>query len=282
MGIRESLRKSPALVKAVRKWRKFVTTHKGVNWYKTLYLNFKTQRFADAVKLPILVYGKLKIPNLSGKIVIEGPVYHGKIKLGFNSEYFSASRGSAILMVSGQLIFHGRFRSSVDCMIDAAGVLEFGDLCRIGNAVKISCKNRISMGDASGIAVEAQVFDSNFHYVRNTGTGIVKAKSMPVIIGKFCWVGNRATLMKGTRLPDYSIVAGNSLCNKDYTVDAPAYPCFAGSPAKVVGSGSLRVFDYEEEAKIDAYFAANPHESSYVSYTGVVDETRSIEKYFES
>lgn len=282
MGVRESLRKSPALVKAVRKWRKFVNTHKGVNWYKTLYLNFKTQRFADAVKLPMLVYGKLKIPNLSGKIVIEGPVYHGKIKLGFNSEYFSASRGGAILMVSGQLIFHGRFRSSVDCMIDAAGVLEFGDLCRIGNAVKISCKNRISMGDASGIAVEAQVFDSNFHYVRNAGTGIVKAKSMPVIIGKFCWVGNRATLMKGTRLPDYSIVAGNSLCNKDYTVDAPAYPCFAGSPAKVVGSGSLRVFDYEEEAKIDAYFAANPHESSYVSYTGVVDETRSIEKYFES
>ncbi|MBP3357024.1 MAG: hypothetical protein J6K95_07695 [Rikenellaceae bacterium] len=281
MGIRESLRKSPALVKAVRKWRNFVTTHKGVNWNKTLYLNFKTQRFADAVKLPILVYGKLKIPNLSGKIVIEGPVYHGKIKLGFNSEYFSASRGSAILMVSGQLIFHGRFRSSVDCMIDAAGVLEFDDLCFVGNAVKVSCKNHISLGRASRLGVESQVFDSNFHYVRDVETGVVRKKSAPIVIGRFCWIGNRATLMKGTRLPDYSIVAGNSMCNKDYTVDAPAYPCFAGSPAKAVGKGGgLRIFDIEEEARIDAFFAANPQAATCTSYTGVIDETDLIGKYF--
>ena len=58
---------------------------KKVNWYKTLYFNFKMFPFSIAKKLPVFFYGSYKFKSLSGNIYIEGAVKTGMI--GFGQPY---------------------------------------------------------------------------------------------------------------------------------------------------------------------------------------------------
>jgi len=56
-----------------RKTSRIMTVNIPANFYQSP--NFRKLPFSTACKLPILVYGKLKIYDLSGRIIIRGPVY---------------------------------------------------------------------------------------------------------------------------------------------------------------------------------------------------------------
>lgn len=64
--------------------------------------------------------------------------------------------------------------------------------------------------------------------MRNIKTGKVDPISKDVFIGECCWIGNRTNIMKGTVLPDNTIVSSNSLLNKDYTSTVPSYSIIGG------------------------------------------------------
>lgn len=277
MSIKSILKKSKILRSLKRSYIKYRSTTPKLNVWKTVYLNFKTQRFSDAIKFPILVYGKLKILWCSGKIILEGPITKGRFKIGYNSDKFSAQKGGAMLNLTGKIISHGLFACSVDCLIEVNGTLELEDCSYFGNMSKVRCHSYIKFGKGSRIATECQVFDTNFHYTRNIHTGEVHRKSGKIVIGDYCWIGNRSSLMKGTVLPDYSIVAGNSLCNRDYSVEAPVAPLIGGIPAKIIGKGgNVRIFDIILEQEIDEYFSLNPASQIYVGNTGLIDESEAL------
>lgn len=71
-----------------------------------------------------------------------------------------------------------------------------------------------------------------------------------VVIGDHVWIGNRTTISRGTVLPDDSIVASNSLVNKDYSSEG-SFCMFAGMPAKVVKRNIKRIWNEREESDID-------------------------------
>jgi acetyltransferase-like isoleucine patch superfamily enzyme len=48
--------------------------------------------------------------------------------------------------------------------------------------------------------------------------------------------------MKGTITPNNTIIASNSLLNKNY-IETPPYSVLAGTPAKLVKSGVKRIFE---------------------------------------
>lgn len=266
----------------IRKILKARRTLKGVNWFKTIYLNFKTQRFSTAVKLPILVYGKLKIVNLSGSIVLEGPIKLGRFRIGYNSDLFSASKGGALLNLNGTILSHGYFWASVDVLLQVVGLLELEDGTFFGNGAKLRCINYIYFGVGSRMASECQAFDTNFHYMRNIRTGETYRRDGKIIVGNYCWIGNRTTLSKGTIIPDYAIVASNSLCNKDYSKEDIQAPFIGGIPAKILGQGVVRIFDIGEEAKIETYFANNPDKMTYKGKTGLEEERDKVRYAFEN
>ena len=67
--------------------------------------------------------------------------------------------------------------------------------------------------------------------------------SQPISVqDTYNWFGNRCNIMKGTITPNNTIVASNSLCNKDYS-DIPEYSLLAGSPAKLKNKGIKRLFE---------------------------------------
>ena len=214
------------------------------NWLAIFYFNFKMLPFRQAVKLPFDFYRHVRFENLCGNVVIDtSRVRRGMIKIGGRgSEMFPHI--PVIIDLKGCVVFKGVAEIGNGCLlrIEEKGNLVFGNRVRIGACSRIICEKAITFGNEIGISWEGQVFDTNFHYMKDMCTGTIVAKTAPVHIGSYNWLGNRVNIMKGTSTPDNVIVASNSLLNKDYT-SVPAYSILAGSPAKVVKGGIKRLFE---------------------------------------
>ncbi len=261
----------------------FHTKINRVRWIKSLYFNLKLIPFSQAVKLPVLIYENITLGSLGGKIIIKGIVHKGMIKIGYNSDRFAASKGGALLDIGGTIIFNGSAVFSVDCTINVSKncVLEIGEFCGIGNGVKIICWKGIKIGAYTRIAVESLIFDTNFHYTRNINTGQILPMSTEILIGKSCWIGNRTSILKGTVLPDYTIVASNSLLNKNYDSFIELGSVIGGLPSKLITTGQVRVFSTYLEEEIHKHFTNNT-DVPYIGPEGITDETNDIRRFFNS
>ena len=208
----------------IRITRKFINEngkHK-INWVKTIYFNFRTMPFEQARKLPVYIYGKVKFVNLDGDVIINGDVKSGMIKLGQNRDLFSANRRGLILINNAsQVVFNGPMMAYVGYVIRVThkARLEFGNYSLIGSNVKICCSKHIVLGEKSAVGFESQLIDTNFHYSINENTNKIGNIYKEIIIGKSNWIGNRVTIMKGTKTPENTIVAAGSYLNKDYVKD---------------------------------------------------------------
>lgn len=223
------------------------------NLYKTLYLNFKMLPFRVAVKLPIWIYGRMTFRSLNGKIIIEGKTYPGMIRVGRTDWYVTTSLPQSVWTINGTLkfkgkinIYHGNY-----ILVSRSGYLEIGtNGTIIGTSTKIICFERIIIGDSVNITWENQIIDTSFHYVEQLEKNSeIPSLTKAVVIEDYCWIGNRTTISKGTHLPSYSIVASNSLVNKNLLASG-SYCMFAGSPAKFKMK-CKRIFDTDFERELD-------------------------------
>ena len=60
-----------------------------------------------------------------------------------------------------------------------------------------------------------------------------------IFIGNDVWICNRYTILKGSYLPNRSIVSTNSLVNKNFKSE-PNNSIYAGIPAKFIKTGYTR------------------------------------------
>lgn len=225
---------------------------KRINITKTILINFKTQSLKNALKFPIIIRGKCNLIGLRQNSIVLKEIRPAIVRIGYN-EGFSNEKCGVRIRIKGCITFEGSAFICVDSTIESYGNLRIGDNVFIGNSVKIFCHHNICIGKNASITVESQMFDTNFHYIRNISDGTVNRRWNDVKIGHSSWIGNRTTIMPGTNLPPFSIVASNSLLNKDYTNFGEA--CFfAGSPAVLKKTGVTRLFDYKLEKNIDEIF----------------------------
>lgn len=107
------------------------------------------------------------------------------------------------------------------------------------------------------------MMDTDFHYMLDIAKSRITRKTAPIIIGDNVWVGNRATIKKGVRIPDNTIIAASySVLTKDYS-QLPPYSIIGGCPAKLLTSGYSRVWK-EEMTNVgifDKFFIENPEEN---------------------
>ena len=222
---------------------------------QTIYFNFKMLPFKQAIFLPIFIYTKTEFRSLKGKILIEGPIYPNMIHIGDNTRYVTTSKPLSIWTINGTLIFKGRinFYHGTYVYIAESAVLSFGShgTC-VGSDTKIICRDSICIGNSVRITWEIQIYDTSFHYVKDEN-GNVSSLTKPIIINDNVWIGNRTTIGKGTILPSYSIVASNSMTNKDYS-EYGEKCMYAGIPAKCKKMNITRLFSSEEEKIYDSKF----------------------------
>lgn len=211
---------------------------------KTIFLNFYMLPFKQAIHLPIILTRKVHFYDLSGEIIINGPVSFAMIRFGYFGEDTNVAKDfNTLLKIRGNLIFQGEahFGIGVTIRVESGATLQIGNNVRISNLTKIICYEKIEIGNNCRIAWDCQIIDTNFHFIKNTITGEVPEIHKPVKIGMNNWIGNRTTILKGTETPDFCIVSSNSLCNKAYSF--PTHSLIGGIPARLLKSNVYRLLD---------------------------------------
>lgn len=235
-----------------------------LNIFKTIYFNFRTLSFKEAVKFPVYVYSGVRLANLSGKVVFRNcKLRRGMVQLGKCVDlFYPKGRSLFVLSRDSQLIFEGDFfiNPRFTIRVVGAGILAFGANVRVGSNVRICCQESISIGGNTGITYNCEIMDSNFHYIMNQVDYTVKRYTSPIQIGLSNWIGNNTQIMKGTRTQDNTMVGARSLLNKDYVSMYPdeEYVTLAGVPAKLKGVGHQRVFSKYVQVKLERFFMEHP------------------------
>lgn len=178
------------------------------------------------------------------------------IKIGKRDWYVATSIAQTIWTINGSLVFGGsaRFMHGSYLLVARSGKLEIGTGALFGTNVHLCCFDRIQLGHDVRMAWDNQIMDSSFHYIEKLDSGEVPPLTKPVIIGNNVWMGNRVTISKGAVLPDYTVVASNSLCNKDFS-ESGGNILVAGCPAVIKSTGVRRIFDLSVEKEYDKVYS---------------------------
>lgn len=237
--------------------------------WRTVYFNFRTLPFRIAIKLPVFIYGKVRLFMLNGKVVFENTtIRRGMVKIGKNADSFSLFDHSGFIQLGSKeskIVFEGPASVSVNSKVRVvAGELRFGKYSYIGEGVRIVCNgNVIHIGEYARIAFETTIMNSGFHHVYNSNKNNIARTTRPIHIGEYCWIGNRSTLSAGAAIKDYTIVCAGSLVNRDFIQTEGENQMLGGSPAKVICCGMKRIFSPKLESQVMRWFNEHPTENIY-------------------
>lgn len=138
---------------------------------------------------------------------------------GRNNQAASLTLGNnAILNVKAFRAYSGSYISVAD---NAELSLGTGF---INNNTKISCFEKIIIGDDVKISEDVLIRDSDNHTIVRTGY----VKTSPIYIGNHVWIGARSTILKGVTIGDGAVIAAGSVITKN----VPANTLVGGGTCK--------------------------------------------------
>ena len=231
-----------------------------LNIWRTIYFNFRTLNFNQAIKFPIFIYGDMHFFMLNGKIKIDtDKITRGMIKIGCNGDSFSLQNGSGYIQLASPdslITFSGPCRIALNSIIRVVkGELKFGKYSRIGSNSRVICNGgNITIGDNTGITFSCNIMNSSFHYTYDSIAGYYNNRTKDIHIGCRNWIGNQTTILGGTITPKDTIVGSGSLLNKSYEIYDNMFPLLAGRPASLVRKGIKRVFSPKSELMVSELF----------------------------
>ena len=240
----------PRNLKLIKYWH--------LNIIKTIIVNFKLCPFWIAIKMPILLFGKVDISDCRrGKVVFSCEVKRGMVCYGLNCSRLTGFHTPAMsrLAINGVLEIHGHCDIANGAMLEVLpeGKLVLGDGIWINSNFKLFAEEMIYIGEQVRMSWDVQIFDTDFHYMLNGCNGDIHKKSSPVHIGAKSWICNRVTINKGSIIPDKTTVASNSLVCRNLSELTPG-SIIGGVPAKLLKINCLRIFPLKDEFEIDGLF----------------------------
>ncbi len=183
---------------------------------KSVQFNFKYFPFKTAIKFPVLIANNVYLYQMKGCVTINGPIRTGLIQIGYGKVGVSDfKRSRAIWEVYGNVVFNGRAFIMHGCKLSVGENAELiiGDNFNMSTECAIVAAKKIQIGNGSAISWESLVMDTDFHPIADE-TGVIINHPKEVVIGNKVWVGCRCTILKGSIIPDGSVVAANSLVTK--------------------------------------------------------------------
>lgn len=239
-----------------------IVFHRNYSIWRTLYFNFKVFPVNVAKHLPIKIGKHVEMIGLyRGCVVLGG----GKTKR-FMSEIGTckfpmyATSGSHTLIRFGSIGTKLVIGKQVEILAGSSliltyhGKLTLGDDIIINQNTMVYCAYSVTIGNHARIGWQSQIYDSDFHYIYNEERHTIAKCYGSVHIGNNVWLANRVTVSKNAFIPDYAIVASNSLVNKDFS-DINEKGCFfAGIPAKYRGKVGLRIINEPYQYSLYLHF----------------------------
>ena len=218
-----------------------------LRWWRTVWINLRCLPLRQAIGLPVRIYGRVCLANLDGYIQLPNKA---KLRIGRNGAGYVCAAPGRIAICYGGVWKVGTnigISQGVSILIHCNAVFEMGDYSTIGDSAKVICYHHIKVGRHCDLTWESQTMDFNSHLTENIIGGGISQIIKNIEIGDYCWIGNRTTVMPGTRLPRRTIVASNSLLNKDYTTSIDSYSLIGGIPARLLRTGIRRIYDLNRE-----------------------------------
>ena len=231
-----------------------------VNILATLWFNIKAFGFVKGLRLPVYIYGPVKLRHI-GKIDIKCPVRRALWVIGLNHR--SVVAPFTMFDNQGVIEVHGPVFLNFGSTLSNHGTIVFEGKNLIGNKSEIYVYQRLEVGSNTSIGFDSRIMDSDMHYVVNVESHRVYSNIMPIRIGRYNWFGSNTFVKKGVVTPDYLVVASpNALLTKDYS-HLPPYTVLAGAPAKPIGQGIRRIYNFYNEKLIHQFFKENRDASFY-------------------
>lgn len=128
----------------------------------------------------------------------------------------------------------GRNTWVVGFKVSEGAELVIGDRVSVNYQTTISVARSVRIGDDTMIAGNVQIYDNISHPLsparRLRHDSFTLEESAPIVIGKNCWIGNQAIVMRGVTIGDNSVVAAGSIVTKS----VPPNTLVGGNPARVI------------------------------------------------
>lgn len=189
-----------------------------LNILKTLYFNFRVFKFREAVKLPVFLYDSIQLECLHKGCVKLKESKTGMVKIGGGD--CTAMFGNSVLYksyirIEGELILSNNVTIAQGCIISICkgATVKIKNNVYINRNFKLHSKSQIIIEDNCRIGWDVQIIDTNFHYTVNNGK--LYYRNGDIYIGHNTWITNSVSIMKGTYLPPYSVIASKSIVNKN-------------------------------------------------------------------
>jgi len=202
--------------------------------WKTLWVNFSLLPVKQAWRLPFFVAHGVEIQSLKGsaEVALNRP---NVVQIGYHRVGVISRHVPTVLEIKGKWIVDGRafLGHGSGISVIEGGCLHFGDGFQITSSSRIVCKKFIRIGKNVLCSWDATIMDTDLHHVSDA-EGNDLNPDQEITIGNDVWIGLGALIVKGSRIPDGSVVGARCLTNKRLEEDNAIY---VGSPAQCIRSG---------------------------------------------
>lgn len=186
-----------------------------MGYLKTIVFNLRYFPFTQAIHMPVLLARKVKIKNCRrGAIKIQN-VCFGCMKFGFLDTDFTYTKPS-FLNIKGTWIvkgFHHNFAPGLIVYIGEEALLEMDDLFSVSHDTKIHILRHLKIGYNNMWSYRNVIMDTDGHPIYDEN-GKIENPNEDVVFGDNVWMGCNSTILKGSIIPDNTIIASCSLINK--------------------------------------------------------------------
>lgn len=202
---------------------------------KTLYINFRTLPFMDAIKLPYIVMGPCSFHGVKrNNIKINGNIKTGMIRLAAQK---TSKRGlqvnkKAFLIVDngGSITFKGDTSIGAGTSICAhGGDIILGDKFSCNVNCFIYCQKNIEVGTDVLLGWNINIRDNDGHPIYQDKVLINPDRK--IVVGNKVWIASYVDVLKGVSLADGTVVGTRSLVTKSFYKENIL---IAGVPAKAI------------------------------------------------
>ena len=112
--------------------------------------------------------------------------------------------------------------------INDGAVLEMATNTFINDCTTVTCFERITFLEGSGVSWDCNILDTAVHEIVVEGKG--RPRSQPIVLGERAWIGTGAIVLPGVHVGDNAIVAAGSVVAKD----VPPGALVGGNPARII------------------------------------------------
>lgn len=108
------------------------------------------------------------------------------------------------------------FGERTSCVVRKNAVLEFGDMVYLNSDCKVVCRKSIKIGDNTIFGPNVYIYDHDHVFDTENGVKRKEFKCSDIVIGKNCWIGAGAIILRGTHIGDNCVVGAGSVVKGTY------------------------------------------------------------------